>query len=310
MFNSKILLPVISKRFGEGGLRLHGKFKSKVTDEKPLVTIITVVFNGVKTIERTINSIANQTYDNIEFIIIDGGSTDGTLDILHRYEHNIDYWVSEMDQGIYDAFNKAITCSSGDWICFIGADDFLWTDAVIANLAHTLSYTEQNVKLVYNRIAIVNSQQELIYVTGEPWAIAKPKLRYKMSIPHQGLFYRRSWFDQYGLFDTTFRIAGDYENFLRGQPHENAIFVSDNIMAGMAQGGISNTAENSIKSLKEVLRAQLLHGAKYPTTNFIFAAIRVYIRYGLQIFLTKHITYKLIDFARRLCGMPPYWTKL
>ena len=314
VLNSKIqpvlFLPPHVKRMAEGGLRLHDSFKSRDVNQKPLITVITVVFNGAETLERAILSVINQSYDNVEFIIIDGGSTDKTLDIIHKYEHAIDYWVSEPDQGIYDAFNKAVTCASGDWIYFLGADDFLWDGAVLANLVPSLLIVNPNLKLAYCRVAIVNSQQELIYIAGEAWHLAKPKLRTVMSVPHQGLLYRRSWFEQYGLFDTSYKIDGDYENFLRGQPHEDAVFIADYIMAGMAQGGISNTPENSIKSYKEVFRLQREHGFKLPNLKLLLAFIRVYIRYGLQIFIGERNAYKLIDLARKLCGMPPYWTKL
>ena len=89
----------------------------------PLITIITVAYNAVKDIENTILSVLNQTYPNIEYIIIDGGSTDGTLDIIKKYEDKISYWVSEPDKGIYDAMNKGIVKANGDYLFFLGADD-------------------------------------------------------------------------------------------------------------------------------------------------------------------------------------------
>ena len=89
----------------------------------PLISIITVSYNAVKTIEDTIVSVLGQTYSNIEYIIIDGGSTDGTLDIIKKYEDKITYWVSEPDKGIYDAMNKGILKATGDYLFFLGADD-------------------------------------------------------------------------------------------------------------------------------------------------------------------------------------------
>ncbi len=98
----------------------------------PLITVITVVFNGVKTLEETIKSVINQTYPNVEYIIIDGGSTDGTLDIIKKYEDAIDYWVSEPDKGIYDAMNKGINLATGMWINFMNAGDHFYNPIVLS----------------------------------------------------------------------------------------------------------------------------------------------------------------------------------
>lgn len=314
VLNSKIqpmlFISPNNNRVAEGGLRLLGDFKSKDINQKPLISVLTVVFNGAETIERTILSVINQSYDNIEFIIIDGGSTDKTLDIIHKYDHAIDYWISEPDQGIYDAFNKAVSCATGEWLQFLGADDYLWDIYVLSNLVPRLLSINSNLKLVYCPVAVVNAHQELIYKAGESWQFSKCKLRTTMSVPHQGLLYRYSWFQKYGLFDTKYKIAGDYENFLRGQPHEDAVFISEYIIAGMMQGGISSNAENSIKTYKELLKIQRLHSAKLPPLNLLLAFVRVYIRYGLVILLGRRIAYSFIDFVRRLLGMPRYWTKL
>ena len=307
---SVLFLPLSAKRIKEGGLRIQGSFKSRNINKKPLITVITVVFNGAGTLERTILSVINQSYDNVEFIIIDGGSTDKTLDIIHKYEHAIDYWVSEPDQGIYDAFNKAVSCASGDWICFLGADDFLWDDAALANLIPSLLIANPNTKLVYCRVGIVNAQQELIYIAGEAWHLAKPKLSTGMSVPHQGLLYRRSWFEQYGLFDTTYKIASDYENFLRGQPNETAEFITNCIFAGMSQGGVSSAPQNSIELLREVRRAQQSHASRMPSLQLWLAFFRVYTRMFLQKLLGTRNTYQLLDFGRKLCGKRSHWTRL
>ena len=111
------------ERKGEGGLRTKGYFK-KSYDDKPMISIITVVFNGEKYLEQTIQSVINQTYDNVEYILIDGGSTDGTVDIIKKYGVQIDYWISESDSGIYDAWNKGLSLATGDIIGFCNADDF------------------------------------------------------------------------------------------------------------------------------------------------------------------------------------------
>lgn len=117
------------KMKSEGGLRLQGVSKTSETG-KPLITVITVVFNGAATMEKAIQGVLGQTYDNVEYIIVDGGSSDGTLDILKKHERAIDYWVSEPDGGIYDAINKAIGLSSGDYYVVVGSDDELFPDGL------------------------------------------------------------------------------------------------------------------------------------------------------------------------------------
>lgn len=301
-------LPHNNKRIGEGGLRYQSNFKRD--NKQPLLTVLTVVFNGAETLERTILSVINQSYDNVEFIIIDGGSTDGTLDIIRKYEHVIDYWLSEPDDGIYDAFNKAVRCASGDWLCFIGADDYLWDDDVLSNIAPSLLNAPPELKLIYGSVAIINSRQEPIYHTGEPWEAAKSKWGFSTPIPHQGLLHRRSWFEQYGLYDTTFRIAGDYENLLRGYPNENALFIPDLVVTGMALGGVSSTPKNSIKSLKEMYFAQRKHLRKTSKVSILLAFTRVYMRFILQSLLGERFTHIILDFGRKLRGKPAHWTKL
>jgi hypothetical protein len=274
----------------------------KTVKRQPLITVITVVFNGAKTLEKSILSVIDQTYKNVELIIIDGGSTDGTLDIIKKYERSIDYWVSEPDKGIYDAFNKAVTCANGDWLCFMGSDDFFWNSSVLASMAISLVDVLPATKLVYGQVAIINNQQELIYSVGEPWAITKPKLAFTMAVPHPGLMHRLSLFEQYGLYDITYRIAGDYENILRGWPNEDAVFVPNCTVVGMAQGGISTTPSNAIQSLKEVHRAQSTHGVSKPKLQESLAFITTYIRLAVVALLGERQTYQLLSLVRKLCG--------
>jgi len=113
----------------EGGLRTQGIYK-KSSKSRPLVSIVTVVYNGEKYLEQTIRSVINQRYDNIEYIIIDGGSTDGTLDIVEKHEKMIDYWISEPDEGIFDAMNKGIKICRGELIGLINADDYYAPNAI------------------------------------------------------------------------------------------------------------------------------------------------------------------------------------
>lgn len=113
-----------------GGLRTKGITKTS-SESHPLITVVTVVYNAESTLEQTILSVINQTYDNVEYILVDGVSTDGTLDIIKKYEDKIDYWISEPDKGIYDAMNKGISLASGTWINFMNAGDEFYTVNVV-----------------------------------------------------------------------------------------------------------------------------------------------------------------------------------
>ena len=276
----------------------------------PVISIIVAVYNGAKTLEQCINSVANQCYPNLELIIIDGGSTDGTLDIIQKYEDVISFWLSEPDGGIYDAWNKGLKQVHGEWICFLGSDDYFWQDRAVEQIANTVNLADLQAKLVYSKVAIVNAQHELLYTVGEPWESAKIKLGDVMSVPHPGMLHHHTWFKKYGLFDTSYQIAGDYEMLFRGWPQENAAFVSDVIVVGMMQGGVSSMPRNAIRQLKEVWRAQKMRGKRFPGRLLVAAMTRVYMRLIIQTFLTKHVTYRLLDIGRKFLGKPPYWTKI
>ncbi|MDT8427055.1 MAG: glycosyltransferase family 2 protein, partial [Methyloprofundus sp.] len=203
-FESVLFLPKNSERKAEGGLRTQGYFKHTQTD-KPLISVITVVFNGEQYLEQTINSVIGQTYDNVEYIIIDGGSTDGTLDIIRRYEGAIDYWVSEGDEGISDAFNKGITLCSGEMIGIINADDWYEKKALL-----TIKEYIGKADVLYGDMNLLDDEE--IKVT--------PKIDYKdlkqnMTICHPSCFINSSVYKKRFIYNTDFNYAMDYELLLK-----------------------------------------------------------------------------------------------
>jgi len=216
-----------------------------LADPKPLLTVIVAVFNGAATLQQCIDSVAQQTYPNKELIIIDGGSRDGTVDLLEANREQISYWISEPDRGIYNAWNKGLARAKGEWICFLGADDYFWDAQVLERMAAQMEKLPPDIRVVYGQIMMVNSDGTSLYPVGEPWEKIKGRFRQVMCIPHPGAMHRRGLFEQHGQFDESFHIAGDYELLLRELKVADAFFISDLVTVAMRQGGISSTPANS-----------------------------------------------------------------
>ncbi|MBO5057628.1 MAG: glycosyltransferase [Lachnospiraceae bacterium] len=203
-----------------------------MSGENIKVSIITVSYNAAATIEQTICSVVNQTYDNIEYIMIDGKSTDSTCDIIEKYKESIDYYVSEPDNGIYDAMNKGIYHATGDIIGIINSDDW---------------YEEDAVEKAVN--CFRNSDAELVY--GKIWnicengtrrcSIKKPlnQLWYSMMIPHPSVFVRKNVYEKYGIFNTEYNIAADHDLILRFLCRGVKFAYIDEIIANFRYGGVS-----------------------------------------------------------------------
>jgi glycosyltransferase involved in cell wall biosynthesis len=237
---------------------------------KPLITVITVVFNGAKTLEETILSVINQTYNNIEYIIIDGGSTDGTLDILKYYENAIDYWVSEKDTGIYDAWNKGLRIASGEWIAFLGADDVYLDGALEAYANLTVECYNSQIDYISSRVNLV-SENKILRTIGQQWRW-KTFRRY-MNVAHVGSLHNRILFEKYGEYDTNYKICGDYELLLRPRFELKAAFLNLTTV-NMSIGGVS---DNSL-ALCEMERAKVVTGGRnYLLSRFemIIATIKL-----------------------------------
>ncbi len=275
-----------------------------------LITIIIAVFNGAKTLQQCIDSVAQQSYPNKQLIIIDGGSTDGTVELLQANDQSISYWVSEPDAGIYNAWNKGLVKTKGEWVCFLGADDYFLDDQVLASMSKFLVKLPVNIRVVYSQIMLLSENGQELYLSGEPWQKVKQRFKQLMSIPHPGTMHRRDLFEQQGYFDESYRIAGDYELLLRELKTADAVYIPDMISVGMLQGGISSNPQNALSQLYEVRRAQQKHGLKLPSASWIMAVLRVYIRLLLWRVIGENTTRKALDLGRCLMGLPLHWTRI
>jgi glycosyltransferase involved in cell wall biosynthesis len=166
---------------------------------------LTVVYNGAKHLEDTIRSVINQIYPNVEYIIIDGGSTDGTIDIIKKYEDYIDYWVSEPDKGIYDAMNKGINISFGEWLNMLNSGDSYYNFMVIENIF--LKEIDMDIYGIAGNWVCDYKGNIILYLTNPYKILEKPGWH----INHQAFFYRKITHKILGLYSIDYRIASDHE---------------------------------------------------------------------------------------------------
>jgi glycosyltransferase involved in cell wall biosynthesis len=194
----------------EGGLRTKGESKVFSTGQ-PLVSVVTVVRNGEAHLEEAIRSVLDQEYGNIEYIVVDGASTDGTLEIVRRYDDRIDYWVSEPDEGIYDAMNKGIALANGDLIGLLNADDVYLEGSVSRIVEAALAHPGAGVFHGNMNLLRQNGIEEL----RRPRLVKGEYRPYLMPVNHPTVFVRSRCYAECGSFDTSYRTAADFDLMLR-----------------------------------------------------------------------------------------------
>jgi glycosyltransferase involved in cell wall biosynthesis len=228
----------------EGGYRTRSQSSLVAA---PLFSIITVVRNGVRTIERTIQSVLTQPVEGLQYIIIDGGSTDGTLDIIRSYDDRIDLWISEADCGIYDAMNKGIALSTGRLIGILNSDD-CYEKAALGSVAKTCQaqMVDRNT-IAYGDHAILD--EELGIRTIFP---GHEKYWQGMTICHQAMFVTRDVYEERGLYDTSLRYAADYDFFIRSELNGVRFVHVPQLVVSFSNAGA--TYKNVMHSNREALR--------------------------------------------------------
>jgi glycosyltransferase len=212
------------------------------------ISLITSVYNNQETIAEAIGSVLSQTYPNIEYIIIDGGSTDGTVNIVRSYQDQLAAFVSEPDRGIYDGLNKGIRLATGDVIGFLHSDDLYQDNKVIAKVAQ--AFTDNPVDSVYGDLTYIDKNDPTKIIRyWQSGLFSLKKLRYGWMPPHPTFFVKRDIYERYGTFDTSFKIAADYDLILRflGKNRISTYYIPS-VLIKMRVGGESN------KNWKNILR--------------------------------------------------------
>jgi glycosyltransferase involved in cell wall biosynthesis len=252
--------------------------------QTPLISIITVVYNGSKTLEQTIQSVINQSYKNIEYIIIDGGSTDGTIDIIKKYEKNIVHWSSEPDKGLYDAMNKGIALAKGELIGMINSDDWYELDAVKIIVD---SYIENPQKRIFHgdRFDIDNDGNKRKYRFNQ----SKFKFKYfSMTFNHPSMFIHRDIY-KVAKYNIDFKSIADYEFVLKAFLKNSDVFCYIPLTyVNYRLDGIS-AQQSLISEIKEGARARLNAGLKYHQV-FIFIILKFVRSFLRNVFGVKYIS--------------------
>lgn len=220
------------------------------------VSIVTVVYNCAETIQGCIESVLNQDYSDVEYIIVDGGSKDGTLDVIEKYKSQLGHFISERDKGIYDAMNKGIRLATGDIVGILNADDFFYSTGTISEIVSAFK-NDATIDATIADIVFVNEDNSRIlrHYNARKW---KPeKFAWGYMPPHPSFFCKRELFDKLGLYKTDYKIAADYELLIRFL-YVNKINYKyiPMITTRMRMGGVSTKNLNSILTLnKEIKRA-------------------------------------------------------
>lgn len=245
------------------------------------ISIITVCYNSIATLEKTILSIDRQTYANIEYIIVDGNSNDGTLDIIQKHEDKITKWISEPDKGLYDAMNKGIAMATGAIVGILNSDDTFFSNTVLAEIAafHTKNTIDASIGTIMQHKE--NGKVVRVY-SSKYWTPEKLKIGFMP--PHPSIFFKRELFDKLGFYELAFTIGADYELITRFFLKEKIIWKYSGITTtAMLVGGLSSSGTASYTLItKEIQIALLMNG-------IAFSAFKIKMR----------LIWKIIGFLRK-----------
>lgn len=237
------------------------------------VSVITIVYNAKDTIKRCIESVISQGYNNIEYIVIDGGSTDGSLQIINQYKSHIKVLVSEPDQGIYDAMNKGIRLATGKVVGTLNADDFFADQGVISAVAQ--AFSDKATEIVYGNLDYVNSAGKIVR-KWESHTCGKNSFQWGFMPPHPTFYCKRNLFKKYGFYSLEYGSAADYE-FMARLMHKWRVnsFHLNMVMVKMQVGGVSNSnLMNRFKAWAFDLKAMRENNFFLPVLTIVLKPVR------------------------------------
>lgn len=233
------------------------------------ISIITVCYNSAATIEKTFQSVKNQTYDAIEYIVVDGGSKDDTLKLIEEYGSIITKWVSEPDKGLYDAMNKGIAMATGDIVGILNSDDTFFNKVVLEEVANFHS-TNKNIDASVGNIVQHNEEGKVVRkYSAKNWHPEKLKIGFMPA--HPAIFFKRELFELYGSYALDFKIGADYELITRFFLKEKITWKYSGITTtAMLIGGVSSSGYESYKLItKEIAKALNRNNIEFSYTKVL-----------------------------------------
>jgi glycosyltransferase involved in cell wall biosynthesis len=271
----------------------------------PLVSFVIASLNGRQQLPRAVESVLSQTYDDIELIVADGGSKDGTDEYLQNITDQRLRWRSERDGGLTFAWNKALELAKGEWLLFLGADDFLWDAEVVARAAPYLK--DSSAAFAFGEVRIVAADSDLVVQKAD---FSKARLLAQLrgpkglGLPHQGFFHNRKVFDT-APFDPSFRIAADYEVISRyASSDADFLHLPVGPIAAFRMGGLSTNPWVTLEVYREWKRIHQMRGRPrwHGWQQLGKAHLKNILKHALGLGLARH----LVNASRAIRGLPPY----
>lgn len=239
----------------------------------PCVTVITVVFNSAETLEETIRSVVNQTYRNVEYIVVDGASTDGSVDIIRKYENSVDYWVSEPDDGIYDAMNKGVKHAKGEWVILMNSGDRFFCETTLANLINQITGCPD---VAYGDVQVLRN--------GRPAQVIPSK---RISVPlrtmpacHQSMMIKTELLRRFP-YDTGISIAADFDNLCRIVTSGGVTQQIPLVISLVSAGGVSDSNRDEVYKQYQLISSRSF--GESITSSLFYMGHRLWERIKLRV---------------------------